>query len=534
MPAFPPAWMIRLPATAIAYMGHPMKKRIAAALAATLLVGGAPAAEWKRLESEHFTLTTGIGMTTASAYLEQLEAFRWLVLKVLGADEKSVRAQARLDVVLLFGQESLRWLYPELPEHTAGVYQFCEEGALAVGTYDMRRRHQDFNQIVLQHEYAHHLMFQYATIAYPVWYVEGFAEYMATVFTGDGVITLGENHLSRSRVLLRGGTWLPYADVLRWPQRQRPANDLEVEQFYAQSWVLVHYMLSDARRAHQLADYHARTAAGEDTVAAFESATGLALADLPDLLRTYLGQMKMLEIDMRSFERPKIDVVFLGNDAGAYLAHATTLRSCVTSERGHAILAILRAAAPDVGKASVTLRLAVARAESRFGDAKVATTLLDDIAAAEPQNAEAQYLLGRAWLRLAGQSAGDEQAQALERARGHLFKAYRLNKADAPTLYYLAQVLATKGIDANVLNAARGARALAPAVNAYAVFEARLELAAGDRERAARALGPLASNPHQPERSARMRQAVEAIKAGKPAAEVAALIEGPAPPKTAP
>ena len=45
---------------------------------------------------------------------------------------------------------------------------------------------------VLLHEYTHHFMYQYFPAAYPTWYSEGFAEFMASpVFNDDGSIGIG-------------------------------------------------------------------------------------------------------------------------------------------------------------------------------------------------------------------------------------------------------------------------------------------------------------------------------------------------------
>jgi hypothetical protein len=93
--------------------------------------------------------------------------------------------------------------------------------------------------------------------------------------------------------------------------------------------------------------------------------------------------------------------------------------------------------------------------------------------------------------------------------------------------------LAKDSVNNNVLNAARAAHVLAPAVPDYALFEAQLDLEAGDRDRAVRALGPLASNPHDLQQAARTRLAIAAIQAGKSTAEVFGLLN-PKPEKTQP
>src|SRR5690606_17382921 len=46
---------------------------------------------------------------------------------------------------------------------------------------------------VLKHEYAHHFMMQYFPGAYPGWYVEGYAETVATIrFLDNGSFHIGD------------------------------------------------------------------------------------------------------------------------------------------------------------------------------------------------------------------------------------------------------------------------------------------------------------------------------------------------------
>jgi hypothetical protein len=505
-----------------------MTKLLAAAVLA-LVATLAQARDWMRLDSEHFTLYTRIDDSVSRQYLKQLEAFRWLALKLLGAGEGGARAKSRFEIYLLPGRMSLHALYPEMDYNVAGVYSRCSEGAVAFGA-DVAEvdRRQDLTLMVLQHEYAHHLMSQYAAISYPAWYVEGFAEFMSTAVYEDGRITLGAASPMRMTTLNRGG-FLPFADLLGWlgkPIKQRSRS--EIDSFYAQSWLLTHYMLSDDARAKKLAAYFERIGAGEDPVAAFEPAFGLRIDEMNELLSRYIRAAAMLKLPTAGMAVPTLRAAELGAQSQEWIAQAAMLRACRTPERGRELLQTLRdAAAHEKGAIEPGLRLALARGEMLFGDAKVAVALPAEDFGTDEQRAEAHYLRGRAWMRQAQSAAGDEQAAAYDEARRALFQAYRLRKDDAPTLYHLALVLSRGGDSGNALNAARGARLLVPTIGDYAALEAGLDLAAGDRERAARALMPLASDPHDAERAARVREAIRAIRDGKSAQEVSALMNSP-------
>lgn len=502
---------------------------LAAGALAWLAVAPAMAGGWILAESEHFTLHSSAQESVTREYLQQLEAFRWLSMKLLGADEKSVRAQARFDIYLLEGERALHALRPDLPDNAAGLYTYCAEGAVAYATKASRLGPDgwDWGRLVLQHEYAHHLMFQYGTMAYPSWYVEGFAEYMGTAALENGTISLGGPHEARLPILATP-PWLPFDEVLRWNSRQSGASSrFEVERFYAQAWLLTHYMLSDDKRAQQLAAYFSRAGDGDDPVKAFEAATGIAVADLQRLLEHYRRALPMVKVRSQEMPQPAIRTTKLDDDAAGYALDASLLRTCPKPAPGQAVLERLRLQAQKSASVDPTLTLVLARAETMFGDPAAAVRMLEGAVSADNAPAEAHYLLARALTRQAEKLAGDEQRAAQEQARSHLFKAYRLKKDDAPTLHHLARALAEKGIDQNVVNAARAARLLAPSVGDYAVFEARADLEVGDREHAIRALVPLATDSHQPERAARMRQAIDAIRGGKSAGEVASMMNPP-------
>ncbi len=501
--------------------------RLAACLAACLMAAPAMAARWYFAESEHFTLYSSAQESVTRDYLKQLEAFRWLGLKLLGADDKNLRTQGRAEIQLMEGQSALHELRPSLGENVAGVFYTCAEGSLMYATQArvLGPDGWDTSRLVLQHEYAHHLMHQFATMTYPTWYVEGFAEYMGTASYEDGAISLGGQHQDRLPIL-ETPPWLPFEEVLQWNRSgSKQTNRFETERLYAQSWLLTHYMLSDGKRTQALADYFVRVANGQDSVEAFRAATGIVIADLPRTINAYRRALPMVKIRSAEIPVPNIRMTQLSDEAASLALDSGLLRTCPKAEAGREILERLRAQARKPAQApSQQLLLVLARAEVLFGDPADAVRWLEPMVAAEGASFEPHYLMARALMRQAEKGPDEQRQAALDSARSHLIKAYRLKKDEAPTLYHLARILAAKGVDQNVLNAARGARLLAPSVAEYAVLEAQIDLFADEREPAIRSLVPLATNTHQPDQAARARLAIEAIRAGKPADEVAPLL----------
>jgi hypothetical protein len=184
-----------------------------------------------------------------------------------------------------------------------------------------------------------------------------------------------------------------------------------------------------------------------------------------------------------------------------------------------------RSQAPPAG-VSADLRLARDRAEILFGDAEAASDDLLAHTAVDETSFDAHDLMGRALILRAQGLHGDARSGAFDQAKEQFLKAYRLRKIDAANLYFLSYVLPGGGTNVNVVNAARGAHSLASGIGSYAIHEVLVDLEADQRDKALQALTPLTSSVHDPKRAARMRAAVEAIRAGKSREEVERAING--------
>ena len=102
---------------------------------------------------------------------------------------------------------------------------------------------------ILYHEYSHHYMAQYFPAAYPIWYQEGFAEYFAsTRFNKDGVAEIGKVAMSRL-LTLYDESWLSTQRLMTATLDDLPQQ--KWYQFYAQGWLLTHYLFSTPARHDQ-------------------------------------------------------------------------------------------------------------------------------------------------------------------------------------------------------------------------------------------------------------------------------------------
>jgi hypothetical protein len=341
--------------------------------------------------------------------------------------------------------------------------------------------------------------------------VEGFAEYLAGTKLQDGYYLVGVRHDDRAATLSEANRWLDY-HVMLDPTRFTAAvknRRVEVFQYYAQSWMTAHYMLTDSARARALNAYFDRISRGEDGSEAFKAETGMTPSQLLTEVNSYRRKYSALQVKVPEMPEAPIRVDRLPNEQGDYLMEAAALRACPKKVYGAKLTKQLRALSAkrpgDLG-----LRLELSRAELLFGDAKAARTELESLVAKDPASFDAHYLLGRSYyLDADGESA--EHIDNRAKASTQFLEAYKLDKGNAPNLYYLSVSMdMDMGPDMghtpskSVVNAGTAAAMLAPSVPEYAFHAALVNLRAGDKNAAIRALQPFANNPHKLEYAAKV------------------------------
>lgn len=495
------------------------------AVFAMFITGQARADSWIKAESAHFIIYSNAPEQKTRTYVRKLEAFRTLTNMLVG--RKGDGPQVKFQIYLLNSGDQMQIVRPGFAKGVGGVYFNCAEGTSAYSAIQYSRSDQDPSLLVLFHEYSHYVMFQTARIAYPMWYAEGFAEYLSTADPQNGMISVGEPAKGRSSVLAKD-RWIDFSRVLK-PDfgfaGDKSNNPWEIQSFYAQSWLLTHYMMSDPTRAAALNAYFVRIAKGEDPVDAWPLATGIKVGDLHRILARYQARMYYLKVPVADYPETAITVNDVPAAEGRILLDASLLNTCLPVQQGQAVLAHLQTMAPTAGT-TPTYQLALARGELLFGDPAAAEAPLKALVATDSDNFEARYLLGRVYTRMAGSANGQDAADLNRRARDLYLAAYRLDRFNAPNLYYLSRASgdpAEPG-DRNAVNAANNAHMLAPGVLDYAKYAAYANLAVGDRDQAAAVLTPFLSDPHNRIQAGRVQTAIVAIRDGKSTADVVKLL----------
>ncbi|SFG05858.1 hypothetical protein SAMN05518801_106189 [Novosphingobium sp. CF614] len=258
-----------------------MRKQIGLGLALLwTLLSSAPATAtgWNKAESNNFVIYSDGPAATLKEFAETLERFDTLLRALLNTPQED--HPSRLTVYLLDTSSDIGTLVGN--QSVAGFYHPDIAGSYVVASRLQTSRYEAGGLPVLFHEYGHHFMFRHFEDIAPLWYQEGFAEFVSTVdFTRDGIWTIGKVDDIRAYDVMHGNISI---EELLGLIDEKPSTD-DVSMIYARGWLLVHMLNFDQSRQGQLIDYLQRFRRGQnlkEAAAAF-------------------GNLKKLDADLRKY-----------------------------------------------------------------------------------------------------------------------------------------------------------------------------------------------------------------------------------------
>ncbi|WP_374468984.1 hypothetical protein [Phenylobacterium sp.] len=475
-----------------------MLPRLLAVAAAAWTIAAPAEAAWRRAETERFVIYGEGSEAKVREYAEKLTTFDATLRAFYPAANRP--SYTKTQVVMVGERSDLRRIRPDLPREVAGFYAASNEGIFAIALADGSLGADD----TLFHEYAHHFLLENFPVAYPAWFVEGFAEYFMTAEIDREGVKVGGYNPARA-VSIFTDTWMPWDEVFRKrtfeiPRRQRFA-------FYAQAWLLTHYM-HNGDRNEKLDKAIRDTAGGMEPAKAFWTATGLDQQTLTRELRAY-RKLNRLLVPRSKLPTPKVTVTRMPDSADDLFFDHVRLLLSETGKTDPAFLAQVRARAarhPDDVFAQSTL----ARAEFVMGDVAAGEALVRRLRAAHPDDYEVMLLepTGQ-WLAGLREPA---MREARWRAARPLFaKVHAVNKTDFRPLYGYAvtRTLEPTFPTDNDIGVLLEARALAPPVQESSFRAGVALLKKGRREEAEKVLGPVINNPHGGAQAVRARALLE-------------------------
>jgi len=229
--------------------------------------------------SDHFELTARCDVETRQRLMSHLETFH-SVLKVL------VPAATGVDL----GPAPIRMLlYEEASEYHAHVRQHAPGLGHNGGYYDGAARtvvsHRRANPLQLQfHEIAHAALgdvfndpthARYSRPGWPVWFDEGFAEYVSSFEVLPEGLKFGAPHLARIATLvaaIESGRTLSLTQLLQGRPSAFTGRDMDL--WYATAWGLVDLLLTEPDLRRGVPTWIAKLRQGQDGVLAFRDVFG--------------------------------------------------------------------------------------------------------------------------------------------------------------------------------------------------------------------------------------------------------------------
>jgi tetratricopeptide (TPR) repeat protein len=400
-------------------------------LAATICAATAASAEprWTMVRSESMTL---IGDQSAGALRDialELEQFRAVLGRLSPNGQPAPTAPT---MVYVFG--SRKAFEPFLPMHNGR--------RAAVGGYFQRGV--DANTIALSpdgflddapvvfHEYSH-LLVGTMLRSVPIWLNEGLAEYFSTfrLTPGGKDALIGVPIKAHVQLLFEG--FIPLREVLAVDQNSALYNEgARRSIFYAESWALVHYLMTEVPSGQALINrYTGAIAGGATSEQAFATSFGMTPAAFEPRLQEYIHRRVMnswiFPIGERIKAAPPPARVLSHGEAEAWLGDLQ-LR---IQRNGEAAKRIEGAVGGEPDAAAAQLALARLRLSQDRSDE--AWPALERAARLAPDDFDIQYGAGAASLQYLESAAAGTRADLEQRAHDALTRAAMLapNSPDA-------------------------------------------------------------------------------------------------------
>lgn len=493
-----------------------ISRSILAAIAGALvaIASGADAA-WYRASSPHFVIYSDQLPDQLRAYATKLERFDQAVRLARGSGDYTPDPVNRLKLFSVRDVEALQRLYGRTGSGVAGFFIPRAGGSVAFVPIELPQyTKMDISaEAVFFHEYAHQLMYERIDAAYPLWLVEGFAEFFSTAkVQADGSVRLGEPALHRADMLIGNFTPLPLKTMLA--PKPGKIGALQFYQTYARGWLLTHYLTFEAKRRGQLDRY---VTAIQQGVPPLDAATG-AFGDLNKLnseLGSYTRSMNFPAVDIPAsrINVGKIDVVALSP------GHEAMMPVILRSQRGtdEKAASPIAADARRIAAAFPTdpdVQIALAEAEFDDGKYSAAEAAADRALRARPRFGDAMLYKARAMMAKATKEK--DKTVDWRTIRAQILAANRLDPEDPEPLILYADSLtaAGQGLSESAVEGLIYAHRLAPQDMGLR-WRAAGALLSLERDKEARvALVPIAFNPHGRESRERAADVLAKLTAG--------------------
>lgn len=410
-------------------------KASALIIAIFMLCFSSVTAQAKSLEikSENFVLSGEFKQKDGEGLLRDLELFRKNVFLVLGVNASPELIPVK--VYIAKNEKSFKAITGV--GGFGGMYTMTHNGpAFVLNGKNGFRRGEGARHVAL-HEYTHHIVSTYTELDYPLWYNEGFANFLATFTYKDGTFRVGDPH-DPYAYSLRQKTWMPMTIVLasmeKYPFNLGDTSKIGAQttgQFYAQTWLTTHYLRNDEKYRGALTDYVRRLNKGERSIPAFKAAMGVTPEAFEGELKAYFKKNRYNVQKFTTTDRESAGLTVRAvSKQEAGLAKLGAMRSFVSSpERNEVVIKAYKAHAATFGEsadllsAQADLTALNASTKEAYETAKA---LSEKALTLEPENIEAHNTMALITAHQYVRNLGGTQAD-VKKIRKHAAKVLRHN-----------------------------------------------------------------------------------------------------------
>ena len=489
-------------------------------LASVLFVSAPAHAEWWEARTDHFIIysqdderDTRKFAVDLERYDNALRSLQSIKFKPLTADWQRVtiyRLGDVKDISRLAHSEGIAGFYePRLiPVEFTPVRDAKELGSI---TARMRDSRTDLDpRSVLFHEYAHHFMFQYFPAGYPSWYVEAFAETLATIdLHADGSFHLGNPPQWRSDDLFH--SMLTTTPQTLLASTSKPDFE-DFYSYYSVGWLMNHYLTFEPARRGQLQTYLKLVDDGVPSGDAARRAFG-DLDRLGNEISSYKNKGKLYGADVRpaNTATPKVEMRRLGADEEAVMPIKVRSKAGVTHAEAGGVAGDARGVASKY-PTSLPAQLELYEAEFDAEHLDAAQAAADRALQLKPDSIDALIDKGQVLL-----ERGKKDKQFLPQARIFLTQAHDLDPHHpAPLLYnYLTYWYSGQPIPEQAAIGLEQAYLAAPHDRDLRLVLTRQLLSEKKGDLARDILLPLALNPHEGKDQKNLHAVIDLIAAKK-------------------
>jgi tetratricopeptide (TPR) repeat protein len=255
------------------------------------------AEDWLLVRTENFDVLTNTDSERAKLIAYKLEQYRY-VISLLAPQLMTHLPKPSKVNVFRDGSSYTNGL-PSLLNRTV-VAGYFQPGNNTIAINDLY----NIGDNISFHEYTH-LLARQEPIEYPLWFSEGIAEFYETFEIQGDRAYIGEISTPRLHVL-QNIDFIPLRKLLSFRNYKQVLESTAIDNFYAESWLLTHYLMANGSRRSQLQEFLRLSRDNQPLEVAFRQAFQQDFEAMEQALQNYLAAGNYNVVSLR-FDLDKVE-----------------------------------------------------------------------------------------------------------------------------------------------------------------------------------------------------------------------------------